>query len=360
MRADMERGTDASLRPTVMRAVVLGAIASIIGIAVALAINWFPPAASKQADRIDTLWDVLLICSIPIFVLVSTVVVVSVIKFRMRPGEEELDGPPIHGNTRLEVIWTAIPATLLIALCAYAYIVLHDIEKAPAAQELNVKVTGQQFTWTFEYRGTNGKTFTVPQLFVPEGQSVRFNIVSKDVLHDFWVPAFRMKIDAVPGIVTHYRVTPTETGTFPVVCAELCGLGHAFMRQTAHVLPRQKFTAWLSKMSQANAAAGGAAPSGGAPSGGANVAAGKQVFAANACGACHTLADAGATGTIGPDLDKFLSTRNAAFIKQSIVDPGAYVEKGFQNGIMPQDFGTKIKAADLNALVQYLSTVTHK
>jgi cytochrome c oxidase subunit 2 len=360
MRADMERGRDASLRPTVMRAVVLGAIASIIGIAVALAINWFPPAASKQADRIDTLWDVLLICSIPIFVLVSTVVVVSVIKFRMRPGEEELDGPPIHGNTRLEVIWTAIPATLLIALCAYAYIVLHDIEKAPAAQELNVKVTGQQFTWTFEYRGTNGKTFTVPQLFVPEGQSVRFNIVSKDVLHDFWVPAFRMKIDAVPGIVTHYRVTPTETGTFPVVCAELCGLGHAFMRQTAHVLPRQKFTAWLSKMSQANAAAGGAAPSGGAPSGGANVAAGKQVFAANACGACHTLADAGATGTIGPDLDKFLSTRNAAFIKQSIVDPGAYVEKGFQNGIMPQDFGTKIKAADLNALVQYLSTVTHK
>jgi len=278
----------------------------------------------------------------------------------MRPGEEELDGPPIHGNTRLEVIWTAIPATLLIALWAYAYIVLHDIEKAPAAQELNVKVTGQQFTWTFEYRGTNGKTFTVPQLFVPEGQSVRFNIVSKDVLHDFWVPAFRMKIDAVPGIVTHYRVTPTETGTFPVVCAELCGLGHAFMRQTAHVLPRQKFTAWLSKMSQANAAAGGAAPSGGAPSGGANVAAGKQVFAANACGACHTLADAGATGTIGPDLDKFLSTRNAAFIKQSIVDPGAYVEKGFQNGIMPQDFGTKIKAADLNALVQYLSTVTHK
>ena len=343
-----------------MRAVVFGAIASIIGIVVALAINWFPPAASKQADRIDTLWDVLLIASIPIFVLVSTVVVVSVIKFRMRPGEEELDGPPIHGNTRLEVIWTTIPATLLIALCAYAYIVLHDIEKAPAAQELNVKVTGQQFTWTFEYRGTNGKNFTVPQLFVPEGQSVRFNIVSKDVLHDFWVPAFRMKIDAVPGIVTHYRVTPTETGTFPVVCAELCGLGHAFMRQTAHVLPRQKFTAWLSKMSQANAAAGGAAPSGGAPGGGANVAAGKQVFAANGCSACHTLADAGASGTIGPDLDKFLATRDAAFIKQSIEDPGAFVEKGFPNGVMPQNYKQQIKPADLDALVQYLSTVTHK
>jgi cytochrome c oxidase subunit II len=363
MRADMERGREASLRPTVIRAVVLGTIASIVGIAVALAINWFPPVGSTQADKIDTLWDVLLICSIPIFVLVATVVIVSVIKFRMRPGEEELDGPPIHGNTRLEVIWTAIPATLLIALCAYAYIVLHDIEKAPAnGTELNVKVTGQQFTWTFEYRGTNGKNFTVPQLYVPEGRSVRFNIVSKDVLHDFWVPAWRMKIDAVPGIVTHYRITPKVTGkrvTYPVVCAELCGLGHAFMRQTAHVMPQQDFDAWLARMSRANAAAGGAPAGGGAPAA-PNVSAGKQVFAANGCSACHTLADAGATGTVGPDLDKVLATRDAAFIKQSIVDPGAFVEKGFPNGVMPQDYGTKIKGADLSALVQYLSTVTHK
>ena len=359
MRADMERGRDASLRPTVIRAVVFGTIASIIGIAVALAINWFPPAASKQADKIDTLWDVLLICSIPIFVLVATVVVVSVIKFRMRPGEEELDGPPIHGNTRLEVIWTAIPATLLIALCAYAYIVLHDVEKAPAnGRELNVHVIGQQFTWTFEYTTPTGKKFTTSQLYVPEGTSVQFHLTSKDVIHDFWVPAWRMKLDAVPGITGHYRITPIKTGTFPVVCAELCGLGHAFMRQTAHVLTPAAYSKWFATMSRAGAAAtgGGAA----APSGGANVAAGKQVFAANGCSACHTLADAGATGTIGPDLDKFLATRNAAFIKESIEKPSAYVEKGFQNGIMPQNYAQQIKPADLDALVQYLSTVTHK
>ena len=362
MRADMERGRDASLRPVVIRAIVLGTIASIIGIVLGLAINWFPPAASTQADKIDTFWDVLIICSVPIFVLVTTVVLVSVIKFRMRPGEEELDGPPIHGNTKLEVIWTSLPATLLIALCAYAYIVLHDVEKAPAGQELNVKVTGQQFTWSFEYRGTNGKNFTVPQLYLPEGRSVRFNIVSKDVLHDFWVPAFRMKVDAVPGIVTHYRITPKVTGnrvTYPVVCAELCGLGHAFMRQTAHVMPQKDFDAWLARMSRANAAGG--APAGGGGGGASpNLAAGKQVFAANGCSSCHALADASATGTVGPDLDQFLATRNAAFIKQSIVDPGAYVEKGFPNGVMPNDFGTKIKGADLDALVQYLSTVTHK
>jgi cytochrome c oxidase subunit II len=363
MRADMERSRDASLRPTVIRAGVLGVIASIIGIVLGLLINWFPAQGSTQADKIDTFWDVLIICSVPVFVLVATVVIVSVIKFRMRPGEEELDGPPIHGNTRLEIIWTSLPATLLIALCAYAYIVLHDAEKAPGYKEMHVKVIGQQFTWSFEYTAANGKKFTTTQLYVPEGKSVRFDVTSKDVLHDFWVPAWRMKIDAVPGITTHYRITPKKTGhkvAYPVVCAELCGMGHAFMRQTAHILPAQEFNAWFAK--QGSAAAGGAA--GGATGGGggtsSDTAAGKQVFASNGCASCHTLSDAGASGTIGPDLDKVLATRDDAFIKQSIVDPGAFVEKGYPNGVMPTTFGKDIKPADIDALVKYLSSVTHK
>src|SRR3954471_6012469 len=188
MRADMERSRDASLRPTVIRAVVLGVIASIIGIVLGLAINWFPAAGSTQADKIDTFWDVLIICSVPIFVLVTTVVIVSVIKFRMRPGEGAPAAPPIHGNTRLEVIWTSLPATLLIALCAYAYVVLHDVEKAPAnGRALQGRVIAQHFTWRFEYTGAGGKKLTTSQLFVPEGRSVHFNVTSKDVLHDFWV-----------------------------------------------------------------------------------------------------------------------------------------------------------------------------
>jgi cytochrome c oxidase subunit II len=366
MRADMERGRDATLRPTVIRAVVLGAIASVIGVVLGLLIDWFPAQGSTQADKIDTFWDVLIICSVPIFVLVATVVLVSVIKFRMRPGEEELDGPPIHGNTRLEVIWTSLPATILIALCAYAYIVLHDAEKAPGYKEMHVKVIGQQFTWQFEYTGSDGKKFTTTQLYVPEGKSVRFDVTSKDVLHDFWVPAWRMKIDAVPGITTHYRITPKKTGrkvAYPVVCAELCGLGHAFMRQTAHILPEQEFNDWFAKQSQGGgAAAGGGAAGGGAAGGGtgSDTAAGKQVFASNGCASCHTLSDAGASGNVGPDLDKVLATRDDAFIKQSIVDPGAFVEKGFQNGIMPQTYGKDIKPADIDALVKYLSSVTHK
>ena len=230
---------------------VIGAIASAIGIAVALSINWFPKVASTQAEDIDTLFDVLIIASVPIFVLVEVVVLFSVWKFRMRPGQELEDGPPIHGNTRLEVIWTAIPALILVGLCGYAYKVLQDIEEKPK-NEIVVNVTGQQFAWSFDYAGQKAKVSS-EQLYLPEGTSVEFHVRSKDVIHDFWVPEFRQKIDAVPGITTKYRITPNRLGAYPVVCAELCGLGHSTMRQTVHVLPRQEFDSWMSrKVAQAS------------------------------------------------------------------------------------------------------------
>src|ERR1700761_3654502 len=129
---------------------VVGLIASALGIALGLAINWFPPGASTAAKQIDTLWDVLIIFSVPVFVLVTTVVLYSVWKFRMRPGEELQDGPPIHGNTRLEVLWTAFPAILLVSLCSYAYATLHSIEKT-RPNHMTIQVTGQQFAWHYTY-----------------------------------------------------------------------------------------------------------------------------------------------------------------------------------------------------------------
>ena len=223
----------------------IGVVAALIGIGLGLLIDWFPVQASTQAEQVDTVWDVLLIFSVPIFVLVETTVLYSAIKFRMRPGEELKDGPPIHGNTKLEIIWTAIPAILLVGLCTYAYITLTDIEKAPAAEAMKVRVVGEQFTWTFYYPDQNGKEVSSHELYVPVDTQVKFTVQSKDVIHDFWVPAFREKIDAVPGINTSYGVHTTRTGDYPVVCAELCGLGHSTMRQTAHVLPKPEFDKWL-------------------------------------------------------------------------------------------------------------------
>src|SRR3954463_16464013 len=352
-------GEEKSGRSHLVPLLVIGAIASALGIALGLLINWFPPQASAEGKKIDTLWDVLVIVSVPIFVLVETIVLYSVWKFRMRPGEELKDGPPIHGNTRPEVFWTPTPAVILAPLCSYAYVVLHDIEKAEAS-EMRVRVVGEQFTWTFYYPNPGGKEIASPQLYLPKGKQVKFLVQSKDVLHDFWVPAFRQKIDAVPGLTTSYRVRPIKTGTFPVVCAELCGLGHAVMRQSAHVVTPDAYDKWFAA-AKAKAAGGGG---GGPPPGGGGAAPdGKTIFtksASPACASCHTLSDAGATGTIGPDLDKFLKGKDAAFIQQSIEQPGAEVAKGYQDGIMPTNYKDTLQPEEIKALTDYLVKVATK
>ena len=215
---------------------LIGAVGIIIGIPVALSIPWFPAEGSTQAHNIHTLYDVLLIVSVPIFVLVETVVLYSVWKFRMKPGEEEKDGPPIHGNTRLEVVWTAIPAILLVSLCGYAYSVLRSNEKThPGAMVVNV--TERQFAFQFGYPRAGGKQILSPQLYLPKGQPVVFHLRSLDVIHSFFVPEFSVKLDAVPGITTTLRVTPTRLGNYPAECTELCGAGpfaHARARARRH------------------------------------------------------------------------------------------------------------------------------
>jgi cytochrome c oxidase subunit 2 len=333
--------------------VVVALIASALGIAAGLAIHWFPTAASTQAGPVDHLYHVLIFASVPIFVTVVTIVLFTTWKFKVRPGEENLDGPPIHGNTRLEVVWTAAPAIILVVLCSYAWIVLNDIEKAQPG-EMRINVTGQQFAWTFEYPQADGKPVKSNQLYLPKDQPVRFYVKALDVIHDFWVPAFRMKVDAVPGIETKYRVTPNRLGTYPVVCAELCGLGHSVMRSSTTVMTPAAFKTWLaSKKAPPAATAGAAGPDG------------KKIFTdgngtSTACAACHTLADAGATATTGPDLDKVLKGKDAAFIKQSILQPDASIAPGFQGGIMPKDYGSSLSAQEVDAVVAYLGKVAGK
>jgi cytochrome c oxidase subunit 2 len=351
-------------RRTAAQMLVVGVVASVLGIIAGLLIHWFPPAASTQADKIDTLWDVLIVASVPFFVLVTTVIGFSILNFRMRPGEEGIDGPPIHGNTRVEVIWTAIPATIIVGLVVYAYVVLRDIEKTPALasgqKERVVNVFGEQFAWTFEYN-EGGRRIRSAQLYLPANESVKFQVRSKDVIHDFWVPDFRMKIDAVPGITTSYRVTPKTSaiGDHQIVCAELCGLGHAFMRQTAHVMTKPQFAAWVRRTSQPQGGAGGGG--GGqaaAPDAKALFTNGKDSTGATPCGACHTLSEASTSGTTGPDLDQVLKGKDAAFIKQSIVQPDAEIAKGFAKGIMPPNYGSTLSGAEVDALVKFLSEAT--
>jgi len=349
-------------RTPIVWMVVHGLIASAIGIAIGFSIHWFPPAASTQAGPIDHLWKVLIVLTVPVFVTVMVIVLFSVVNFRMRPGEENLDGPPIHGNTKLEIVWTAIPAIMLVALCSYAWVVLNDIEK-PQSNEMRIDVTGQQFAWTYSYPQAGGKAVKSNQLVLAQDQPVRFSVKALDVIHDFWVPAFRMKIDAVPGIATRYRITPTRLGTYPVVCAELCGLGHAVMRSSARVVTAADFKTWLA--SKTAAATAPPAAAGGGSGAAAPAPDGKKLFTdgngtSTACSACHTLKDAAATATTGPDLDKVLPGKDAAFIKTSIETPDAEIAPGYQGGIMPKNYPDTLSPQEIDALVKYLGDVAGK
>jgi cytochrome c oxidase subunit II len=328
----------------VARMIGIGIFASLIGIAITLLIDWFPEPAASSAGKIDTLYDVLLICSVPVFVLVMTIAIYSVWRFRAKPGDMG-DGPPIHGNTRLEVIWVTIPFIMVSALAIYGWITLEDIE-AKQKNEMVVNVTGQQFTWTFDYPAEKVGS---KELYLPVDRPVEFRIRTKDVIHSFWVPQFRLKSDAVPGLTTKIRLTPDKEGNYEVVCAELCGLGHSTMRQFVHVLPAEKFQTWLSDQKKA---AGGGGTAGGGGGGGA-APSGEELITSNGCAGCHTLKAAGATAKVGPNLGK-LGDVSAAFIRKSIVDPNADVTKGYEPNIMPQDFGDKLSKEEQDALVKYL------
>jgi cytochrome c oxidase subunit 2 len=372
-------------RPLLQMA-VFGVVATAVLIAIALLIPWFPKKGSTQAGSIRTLYDVLLIVCIPIFVLVMTVVLFSILRYRMRPGEELKDGPPIHGNTRLEVIWTALPALLILSLCIYSFIVLRQTEDSKP-REMTIDVTARQFAFEFTYPEASGKTVVSPELYLAKDQPVVFKLRSYDVIHSFFVPSFSEKLDAVPGIVTTLRVTPTAIGIYPVECTELCGPGHSLMRAAAHVVTPAQFEDWL-RAQPANAPPpvgvpppnslappGANAPVSGPSTGSVSAAdtspaAGKEVFTGSAgCGSCHTLAAAGTSGTVGPNLDERLRTdcatpaskqvRGATLqecIMTAITKPYAYIPSGYQAGVMPSNFSQRLTSTQIQALVNFLAS----
>jgi cytochrome c oxidase subunit 2 len=234
-------------------AVIVGAIGTA---AILLTPSWFPVAAATQATRQDDLYLALMIMSSFIMAIVTVFLVYSVWKFRARPGDENRDGPPIHGNTTLEIIWTVIPTIIVIAFAIAGGVVLVRNEKT-YPNELKVHVIGQQFAWTFRY--PDGVTST--ELVLQEDRPTEFDVYSKlhDVIHSFYVPQFRVKADAVPGQVNHTYATPTEAGTYALICTELCGPGHSLMRAPVRVLPKSQFDQWLAdQKSKQSSTQGGA------------------------------------------------------------------------------------------------------
>ncbi len=324
-------------RGSIIQLAAIGLVAAAIASAVALLIPWLPVAAGKEATRIHfVFWFTTAIC-IGVFAIVAAVLAYSIWKFRVGPDDDS-DGPPTHGHTQLEIVWTAVPAVLVTAISIVSAIVLAQNGHA-GSNPLVVKVTAQQFAWSFTY--PNGKTYG--SLTIPEGRATKLDITANDVIHSFWVPELSQKQDALPGAHNFLIVTPTRTGTFPVICTELCGLGHAAMRSHVDILTTDKFAAWLK----------GGGQSSGPP--------GLAVYQQNGCGGCHAFKPAGSTGKVGPDLDNLAQEAAkakrgalAAFIHESIVKPQAYLEPGFPDA-MPHTFAQQIPGPKLDQLVSYLA-----
>lgn len=226
-------------------AVAIWAVLSAIGVVIVLGAQILPVIASREAEVVNGAFVVLTVASVPILMLVVVPIVYSAIRFRAG-GEDETDGPPIHGHRAFEAGWVVVSFVLVIGLSAFGTIGLLEIRGGPDA-DLEVRAEATQWAWEFEYPDLGVHT---KELVLPVDRRVRISIVSDDVLHSFYVPAFGIKQDAVPGRVTYLHVTPTVTGEYGAQCAELCGLGHTKMVTGVTVMELSGFEAWVAEQQQ--------------------------------------------------------------------------------------------------------------
>ncbi|TAE60516.1 MAG: cytochrome c oxidase subunit II [Nostocales cyanobacterium] len=267
----------------------------LIGIVLTLVSLWYgqnhgllPTAASDEAVLIDGLFSAMLTVSIGIFLIVEGILIYAAIKYRRRAGDNE-DGPPIEGNVPLEILWTAIPAVIVIGISVYSFDVYNQIgglslhgghempmmqeamskpgtaiaatlsdtpitlaqansgigtseDKAGTDQPLVVDVAALQYAWLFTYPDTGIMT---GELHVPIGREVQLNMKANDVIHAFWVPEFRLKQDVIPGRETQVRFTTRKIGQYPLICAELCGPYHGAMQSQVVVESQEAFDSWM-------------------------------------------------------------------------------------------------------------------
>ncbi|MEA5514265.1 cytochrome c oxidase subunit II [Nodularia sp. UHCC 0506] len=274
--------------PVSLWTLIAGVVITAISIWLGQNHNLLPVQASQQAPLVDGFFNVMFTIAIALFLIVEGTIVIFLVKYRRRPGDDT-DGVPIEGNVPLEIFWTAIPAVIVVALGIYSVDVynqmggfepgshphgvahvshgsgtalaatLNDnsasasttdigIGAAPDSQgkqaDLVVDVQGMQYAWIFNYPNSG---ITTGELHVPVGADVQLNLSAIDVIHSFWVPQFRLKQDALPGIATQLRFVATKPGTYPVVCTELCGGYHGSMRSQVIVHTPEEFDSWLAQ-----------------------------------------------------------------------------------------------------------------
>jgi cytochrome c oxidase subunit 2 len=339
----------------IVRLVLIGLALLAAGVFVGATNTFMPLEASVEAQATDSLFRIMVGIGTIIFLIVEGGLVYSIVRFRKKKGDET-DGPPIHGNTALEITWTAIPAIIVLFLSLYSYQVFADTQTVRDG-ELTVHVLGQQFVWSFNYpHAPDVQMRSSDTLVLPVNTPVRFEIEAVDVLHGFWIPEFRIKQEAIPGRISEVRTLPNVKGEYSVVCYQLCGSGHGLMRSVVKVVDRDEYDKFVKSLEVKP-------PAKPAP-GEHNAEWGKYLIVANryGCGGCHLLDDAGIKGVTGPTWNGLgdraatrVSSQDArTYLLHSILYPNEYVVSGYPANVMPQNFGAQMDDTDLNSVVDYL------
>jgi cytochrome c oxidase subunit 2 len=313
------------------------------------AFDLVPRLASEEGAFVDQMFQAQIYVIAFIFSLIIVLMLYSVVVFRRKPGDTS-EGPNIKGNTPLEITWTIIPLIVVMGFGVWGASHLSEIT-TDRPGEMIVRVTGFQFGWSFEYPDAG---VTSPELYLPRGRQVKFEITSRDVIHSFWVPEFRIKQDAVPGRWTELRVTPTETGDYRIRCAEMCGYAHSAMYAPVVVVEPDQFEAWLQGQQVA-------AP----PSGEQSLAEkGQKLVSDQGCLSCHSIDGSqlvgptwlGVFGSKRPLEDGSTVTADETYLRNSILDPGSQVAAGYPM-IMPNAYNF-LSEEDINAIIEYIKSLS--
>ncbi|ASV10108.1 cytochrome c oxidase subunit II [Leptospira interrogans serovar Canicola] len=319
-----------------------------------------PVQASEVAKNVDHLYLFLLVSSLISFVILIGGMTWFILKYRRKTDSDKT--AYITHNTLAEFLWSFIPLVIMIVIFRWGWRIFADLRSVHEKGDIEIHVTARQWQWTFKY--PNGVTIVSPNateklntlfqpngIYVPVGKTVRLVMTSQDVLHSFYVPAFRNKMDAIPGRYTTLTFTPTEKGDFVVYCTEFCGTSHSNMLSAIRVVDNETFDKWYAE-------AGNVDLSKIPPT-----ELGKNLYAEKACAGCHST---DGSRLVGPSYKGlFGSTRefesgpgviaDENYIRKSILQPTAQVVKGFPPA-MPSYQG-QLSDDEINALIEYIKTL---
>jgi cytochrome c oxidase subunit 2 len=302
-------------------------------------------AVSRVAGQVDSVFLFIAVVTLFFFFLTQGALVWFAFRYRRRKDAPEGSTPYITGNRLLETLWVAIPSILVVSIFAYGWLVFRDIRNAPAGAA-EIRVVARQ--WLYEFAYPDGRK-SVNELRVPLGKPVRFVMTSSDVIHGFYLPAFRIKQDIVPGRYTDLWLQPDKAGRYDIYCTQYCGTGHSTMRAVMVVMDEPAYRRWLVAGDNA-----GLSPP---------WMKGKALVERYGCLGCHST---DGVDRIAPTFKGLFGRKvemedgkayvvDESYIRESVVDPTAKVVKGF-DPVMPTYRGT-LKEEDIAEIVAWLKTV---